>query len=143
MKEDYQNVKQLIIKMNNARFEWYASEHFKIPEFLLSLPCGYFCFLCLWSGRADGEHYKNIHLPTRNELTLGMHNVIREPLVSRGKVLLPPIHIKLGLVKQFVKALNFEAEVFQEICSMFSSLSDAKIKIGIIPWSPDMHNIKL
>ena len=59
-----------------------------------------------------------------------MYNVIREPLVSREKVLLPPLYIKLGLVKQFIKALDFE-EVFQEICLMFPRLSDAKIKGGI------------
>ena len=59
-----------------------------------------------------------------------MYNVIREPLVSREKVLLPPLHIKLSLVEQFVKALDFK-EVFQEIRSMFPRLSDAKIKGGI------------
>ena len=57
-----------------------------------------------------------------------MFNVIREPLVSREKVLLPPLHIKLGTVKQLVKALDFEEEVFREIRSMFPKLSDAKIK---------------
>ena len=48
---------------------------------------------------------------------------------KREKVLLPPLHIKLGLIKQFIKALDFE-EVFQEIRLMFSRLSDAKIKEG-------------
>ena len=57
-----------------------------------------------------------------------MFNVIREPLVSLEKVLLPPLHIKLGLVKQLVKALDFEGEVFQEIRLIFPRLSDAKIK---------------
>ena len=71
-----------------------------------------------------------MHWPTREELTPEMYNVIREPLVSRKKVLLPPFHIKLVLVKQFVKALGFE-EVFQDIRSMFFILSDAKIKGGI------------
>ena len=60
-----------------------------------------------------------------------MYNVIREPLTSRKKVLLPPLHIKLGLVKQFVKALDFEREGFQEIRSMFPRLSETKIKGGI------------
>ena len=60
-----------------------------------------------------------------------MYNVIRKPLVSREKVLLPPLHIKLGLVKQFVKALGFEGEVFQDIHSKFFKLSVAKIKGGI------------
>ena len=47
------------------------------------------------------------------------------------KVLLPHLHIKLGLVKQFIKALDFKGEVFQEIHSMFSRLLNAKIKEGI------------
>ena len=68
-----------------------------------------------------------MHWPTWEGLTLRMYNVIREPLVSREKVLLSPHYIKLGLVKQFVKALDFE-EVFQEIRSIFPRLSDAKIK---------------
>ena len=72
-----------------------------------------------------------MHWPTREELTPGMYYVIRELFVSREKVLLPPLHIKLGLVKQFVKALGFEGEFFQDIRSMFFRLSDAKIKRGI------------
>ena len=48
-----------------------------------------------------------------------MYNVIRKPLISREKVLLRLLHIKLGLVKQFVKALDFEGEIFQEIRLMF------------------------
>ena len=91
----------------------------------------YSWFLCLWNSRADGEHYEKIHWQKREELTPGMYNVIREPLKGREKVLLPPLHIKLGLVKQFVKALDFEGEVFQEICSMFPRLSEAKIKARI------------
>ena len=84
----------------------------------------------MWNSRADGEHYENINWPTRKELTPGMYNVIEEPLECRENVLPPPLHVKLGLVKQFVKALDFE-EVFQEIRSMVSRLSEAKIKGGI------------
>ena len=60
-----------------------------------------------------------------------MYNVIKEPLVRRENVLLPQLTIKLGLVKQFVKALIFRGEVFQEIRLMFPRLSEAKIKGGI------------
>ena len=41
------------------------------------------------------------------------------------------VSIKLGLVKQFVKALDFGGETFQEIRLMFPKLSEAKIKGGI------------
>ena len=45
--------------------------------------------------------------------------------------MLPPLHIKLGLAKQFVKALDVENEAFKEIRQMFPKLSDAKVKEGI------------
>ena len=80
MKEDYENVKQLLIKINYAQFKWYVCGNFKMLGFLLGLQGGYTkysCCLCLWNSRADGEHYKKIHWPTREELTPGMYNVIR------------------------------------------------------------------
>ena len=89
MKEDYENIKQLLVKINYAQFRWYVCGHFRMLGFLLGLQGGYTkysCFLCLWNSRADGEHYKKIHWPTQEELTPGMYNVIREPFISRGKV---------------------------------------------------------
>ena len=101
---------------------------------LLGLQSGYTkysWFLCLWNSRADDEHYEKMHWLTREELIPGTYNAIRKPLVSWEKVLLPPLHIKLDLVKQLVEALDFKGEFFQEISLMFPRLSDAKIKGGI------------
>jgi len=42
-------------------------------------------------------------------------NIINKSLVDPSKVLLPPLHIKLGLMKQFVKALDKEGECFMYI----------------------------
>ena len=47
------------------------------------------------------------------------------PLVDPKKVLLPPLHINLGLIKNFVKAMikyNQEGEGFQYIKSKFAKL---------------------
>ena len=57
--------------------------------------------------------------------------VIRQPLVESAQVLLPPLHIKLGLVKQFIKVLDYDGEAFQEILNLFPKLSEAKVKGGI------------
>jgi hypothetical protein len=43
----------------------------------------------------------------------------------------PTLHIKLGLVKQFIIALDFEGETLQELRLMFPKLSEAKVKAGI------------
>ena len=45
------------------------------------------------------------------------------PLVDPKKVLMPPLHIKLGLIKQFVKKLNPEGNAFKHIQELFPKLS--------------------
>ena len=39
--------------------------------------------------------------------------------------------MKLGLMKQFVKALDKDGDCFQYICKSFPSLSNGKLKDGI------------
>ena len=58
------------------------------------------------------------------------------------KVLLLPFHIKIGLVKQFVKALDFEGNVLQKLCLMLPQLSDAKIN-GKIFVGPQILKFKV
>ena len=58
-------------------------------------------------------------------------NILEEPLVDREKILLPPLHIKLGLIKQFVKALDKNGACFQYICNTFPELTSEKLKAGI------------
>ena len=49
-----------------------------------------------------------------------------EPLVDPRIALMPPLHIKLGLMKQFVKALNQESAAFKYLLEFFPKLSEAK-----------------
>ncbi len=58
-------------------------------------------------------------------------NILEEPLVEREKIIFPPFHIKLGLIKQFVKALDENWECFKDICSVFQGLTIEKLKAGI------------
>ena len=52
-------------------------------------------------------------------------------LVVQENILLPPLHIRLGLIKQFVKALDKEPEAFKHLMTAFPELSVANIKGGI------------
>ena len=74
-----------------------------------------------------------IDWPVRTELKVGEQNVIAAQLVPRDKIIFPPLHIKLGLMKQFVKALDKEGDCFQYICKAFPGLSNEKLKAGIFP----------
>ena len=60
-----------------------------------------------------------------------MPNVIHEPIISRDKIIFSPLHIKLGLMKQFGKALHLDGECFQHILRTFPGLSYEKIKARV------------
>ena len=102
--------------------------------FLLEFPGGYTkhsCFFCLWNSRADEQYYLDKNWPARKDLISGSHNVVNSSLNERSKIFLPPLHIKLELAKQFVKALKQTTRAFRHIRQMFSSISEAKVKGGI------------
>ena len=46
-------------------------------------------------------------------------------------VILPPLHIKLSLMKYFVEGMNKEGQVFRYLRNKFPKTSDAKVKEGI------------
>ena len=101
MKEEYDNVKKLLKKVNYNEFKWDICGDFKMLAFLLGFQGGYTkhsCVLCLWDSRADHEHYQKVECPSRDDLQPSKLNVFRQPLVEPAKALLPPLHIKLGLV---------------------------------------------
>ena len=56
------------------------------------------------------------------------------------RCLLPPLCIKLGLMKQFVKALPKEGETFKYLCGEFLGLSEAKLKERIFV-GPDVGKL--
>ena len=86
------------------------------------------CFLCLWNSRAKHKHWVGKDWPRRQQMTVGEYNVLYEPLVSRDKIIFPPPHIKLGLVKQFVKALDKEDACFEYIWKAFPGVTVEKLK---------------
>ena len=98
------------------------------------------CFLCLWDSRARTEHYVRKHWATRDEIEQGKHNIKQKTLLQSHKIHLPPLHIKLGLFKQFVKALDKNSFAFTYLAKKFLSLSKAKIKEGIFI-GPRIRNI--
>ena len=58
-------------------------------------------------------------------------NVENQPLVEPSKILLPSMHLKLGLMKHSVKVMNQEEAAFTYLWETFPRLSEAKLKEGI------------
>lgn len=54
--------------------------------------------------------------------------VLHVPLIDSDKVFMPPLHIKLGLMKNFVKALHNNIDALRYLCNKFLKLNYAKMK---------------
>ena len=134
MPEDYESLKIVIEKIKFNDHQWQICGDLKVLGILLGLQKGntkHPCFLCLWDSGARERHYKNAKWPARKTLAPGSPNILYEPLVPHDKVLLPPLHIKLGLMTQYVKALNKEGSAFKYIQNKFPKKSESKLKEGI------------
>ena len=143
MKENYENVKILHSVLKYVQYSWEVIGDFKIVAFLMELRGSFTkipCYFCLWDSRNTSLHYKKGNWPPRSSYNIVAHNVKQTPLVEPKKVLLPPLHIKPGLIKQFVKELNPESDVFKHIQELFPKLSEAKIK-GRVFVSPEVKRL--
>lgn len=73
-------------------------------------------------------------VPKRSR-TLSWHNMKCYPLVPPEKVLSRSLHLKLGLMKQFVWTLDRESYAFTYLRHLFPKLSDAKVKSWRLCWT--------
>jgi len=116
------------------KYQWEVIGDFKIVAYLMGLQGGYTkfpCFKCFWNSRADELHYTQKIWEPRVKFLIGKMNVINDPLVEPKKIIMPPLHIKIGLLKQFVKALDCSSDAYMHLCELFPKLSPAKVKAGI------------
>ena len=143
LKEKYEPIKEVLKSIKYEEHNWLICVDLKMVNFLLGQQSGYTkypCFICEWDSRDKANHWIKTDWKLRDALTVGNKNVINEPLVSRDRIILPPLHMKLGYIKQFVKALDKDGECFQYICRMFPALSTEKLKGGIFD-GPDIRKM--
>lgn len=79
---------------------------------------------------AKFKYYRRKNWPARTSFKIGQKNVKNIPLVQTDKIILPPLHLKLGFMKQFVKWLDIEGDAFLYLKSVFPQISEGKIKEG-------------
>ncbi|UYV71170.1 hypothetical protein LAZ67_8001999 [Cordylochernes scorpioides] len=134
MKESYENMKLLLKKIEYERYGWKICSDLKVIAFLRGLQLGYTklcCFLCEWDSRDRERHYIKKSWPNREIFTPGHKNILNPPLIDSENIYLPRLHIKLGLMKKFVKAMDRNASGFVYLKQKCSNISDAKFKEGI------------
>ena len=72
-------------------------------------------YICKWDSRDRINHLIRQEWPQRSNWTSLSTNIIKNSWVHRDKILLPSLHIKLGLMKQFTKALDKSGKCFEYI----------------------------
>lgn len=133
-KETYLSLKKIIDLVEYDDHQWKICADLKVVALLRGMQTGYtknMCFMCLWDTRFAGDQYSEKNWPLRDVARLKRNNIIENPLVPIEKILLPPLHIKLGVVKNFIKVLNPEGNAFIELRRIFPRLSAMKIKEGL------------
>lgn len=134
LKESYDNMALLLQKIKYSDHKWLVCGDLKVIGLLLGQQSGYTklpCFLCEWDSRAASEHWMRISWPPRTRFVPGAKNILHEKLIEPNMILLPPLHIKLGLMKQFIKALDKDGNCYKYICETFPRVSGEKLKAGV------------
>ena len=85
----------------------------------------------LWDSRADDCHYTQISWQSRTSFTPGLENVKSAYLVDPQNILSPSLHIKLGFMKNHIKALNKNSPNFKFLQIKFSRTSEAKLRTRV------------
>jgi hypothetical protein len=74
------------------------------------------------------QHYIQKQWRKRESLIAGQKRVVNAPITTPEKVNFPPLHFKLGLIKNFVEAMDQISAGFMYMKNKLSRISDGKIK---------------
>lgn len=132
MKESYATMEKILDMIGYKKYQWQIVSDLKVLTILFGMQGGYTkfpCYLCEWDSRRN-DQYKCKNWPSRTSFQIGQKNVVNIPLVNTDKIILPPLHLKLGYMKQFVKRLEKESDAFLHLKSLFPRISEGKIKEG-------------
>lgn len=135
LKETHASMKIIFEKIKYSEHNWDVSGDLKVVALIMGLQLGRTknsCFICTWVSTAKINHYAATW-EKRSSYTVGIMNVKEMALVSPEKILLPTLHIKLGLISSFIRKLNKEEEAFKYLKVLFPRLSYAKISAGMCP----------
>lgn len=132
LKETYESMQLIFEKIKYNEHKWDVSGDLKVISLIMGLQLGRPrnpCFICTWIQTAKIDHY-NATWEHRSSFTIGMMNVKEKTLVPPEKILLPTLHIKLGLIASFMRRLDKNDDAFKYLKVIFKRLSEKKIANG-------------
>lgn len=99
----------------------------------------YPCFICQFDTRDDEKLKYTKKYKERLEYVIKEFGVKFNPLIKKEKIIIPPLHIKLGLFTKFLKTININAINYLND-NLFTKLSEDKLDNGILN-GPDINKL--
>jgi len=99
---------------------------------LLGMQLGYTkycCSLCKWYSQDKKNHNTNKLCPKRTSLTPGEKKAVNRPLTLQEKIYVPPLHIMLDLMKNFVKGINTTGCGFKYVRNKFPNVTQKSRRV--------------
>ncbi|GAB0099934.1 uncharacterized protein DMENIID0001_158370 [Sergentomyia squamirostris] len=142
LKESPESMNILIEALDYKAHNWKIICDLKVTGYLLGQMQAnslYPCFLCLWKRTPTGgsDPWK-LEWDERTEFVRNEHSIRGGQIVHNKNILIPPLHLKLGLMTQFVKAVGTESECYKYLQEAFPDRTEAKLKEGIFT-GPDIR----
>lgn len=93
------------------------------------------CFLCNFVGSRSGydDHYTSQYQP-REPFVAGQKTTLddRVSLVDQQRIIIPPLHVMMGLYSSFIKCVQNNEFLFEYLESALPCVSKAKHKEGVL-----------
>lgn len=108
--EKYETIKAALDLLKYADYGWKVQVDLKIVNIISGLmtpACRQPCFLCCWNRTAKINHFEVAAWEpwSDEERRPGNANFVELPLVLSEKLVVPELHIKMGIFQQFIKRL--------------------------------------
>lgn len=139
--EKYQTIRAVLALLKYADYGWMVQADLKLINIISGMKmaaCKYPCFICRWDSKDKNKHYLPGHSAewTEEERQPGNFSFIEEPLVPAAKIVLPELHVKLGVFQVYIKRLCSLHEenprpAYEHYLQKFK-LSEEKLKAGAI-----------
>lgn len=137
MTECYETLEKIMNKIKYFEHNWKICCDLKVVNILQGIikKGGYpkfFCYKCNWNSRYDGNHYQKRDWIDRDLVKERELKMVNPAIIPDHKnILMPPLHIKLGIAKKFIEVVvKNNDEVFKCLKEIFPKLSNVKIKAG-------------
>ena len=121
IKETYDSMAKILKALNYTEHGWQICADLKVIGMLTGMQPGFtkFCyFLCEWENRDKRNHYE-IRVSIKRKCSIRTKKCKKLATCSCRQNNFAPLHIKLGLMKKFVKAIDKPGKAFQYLGKNF------------------------